>query len=307
MRTVRLAYRDRDRLPFIECVREMAQRHYGVEVAVQRIDTTEGYEDALFDDGCDVIIEHLEYLYARAAEGAEVTMFCAPVSGSGVQLVVPPAVASVSELSGATIAVRTSGRPESIFMRLRALHLDPEPNTVLVADAEVGRWGQWKKVVSGECAATFMSPIYLPQAEAAGLKVLPVPDIPMVGNFGQACLSAFASEDDGPMEDYMRAVVHAVCLMKFRPAEAAEVVLAAPTTRDGGNPAEVARRVDVIGRTLNTTLLPTAEAIANTHEIAVAENPAAASVDPTTLWDARWVERLERSGFIAGLAEQLSA
>jgi len=80
LRTVRLAYRDRDRLPFIECVREMAQRHYGVEVAVQRIDTTEGYEDALFDDGCDVIIEHLEYLYARAAEGAEVTMFCAPVS-----------------------------------------------------------------------------------------------------------------------------------------------------------------------------------------------------------------------------------
>lgn len=207
MRTVRLAYRDRDRLPFIECVREMARRHYGVEVAVQRIDTTEGYEDALFDDGCDVIIEHLEYLYARAAEGAEVTMFCAPVSGSGVQLVVPPAVASVSELSGATIAVRTSGRPESVFMRLRALRLDPEPNTVLVADAEVGRWGQWKKVVSGECAATFMSPIYLPQAEAAGLKVLPVPDIPMVGNFGQACLSAFASEDDGPMEDYMRAVV----------------------------------------------------------------------------------------------------
>ncbi|MCH7608998.1 MAG: hypothetical protein IIC94_10630, partial [Chloroflexi bacterium] len=129
----------------------------------------------------------------------------------------------------------------------------------------------------------------------------------MVGNFGQACLSAFASEDDGLMEDYMRAVVHAVCLMKFRPAEAVEVVLAAPTTRDGGNPAEVARRVDVIGRTLNTTLLPTAEAIANTHEIAVAENPAAASVDPTTLWDARWVERLERSGFIAGLAEQLSA
>jgi len=159
-----------------------------------------------------------------------------------VQLVVPPAVASVSELSGATIAVRTSGKPESIFMRLRALRLDPEPNTVLVADAEVGRWGQWKKVVSGECAATFMSPIYLPQAEAAGLKVLPVPDIPMVGNFGQACLSAFASEDDGPMEDYMRAVVHAVCLMKFRPAEAVEVVLAAPTTRDGGNPAEVARR-----------------------------------------------------------------
>ena len=30
-------------------------------VAVLPIDTTEGYEDALFDDGCDVVIEHLEF------------------------------------------------------------------------------------------------------------------------------------------------------------------------------------------------------------------------------------------------------
>ena len=59
LRTVRLAYRDR--LPFIECVRSMAQRHYGVEVGCCRSIRPRATRDALFDDGCDVIIEHLEF------------------------------------------------------------------------------------------------------------------------------------------------------------------------------------------------------------------------------------------------------
>ena len=114
MRTVRLAYRDRDRLPVIACIREMARRHYDVDVDVVRIQPTDEYEAALFDDSCDLLIEHLEFLYARAAGGAEVTMFCAPVDRTGVELMAPPAVRDVSELRGKTIAVRSWGRPHSI-------------------------------------------------------------------------------------------------------------------------------------------------------------------------------------------------
>ncbi|MCH7482589.1 MAG: ABC transporter substrate-binding protein, partial [Chloroflexi bacterium] len=222
MRTIRLAYRDRDRLPMIECIREMAGRHYDIEVDVLRIQPTDEYEAALFDDSCDLLIEHLEFLYASAAGGAEVTMFCAPVEGTGIELMALAAVKDVAELRGRTIAVRSSGRPEAIYMRLKAAGLDPA-DTVLVADADVGRWGLWKKVVSGECAAAFMSPLYMPAAEAAGLRVLAVPDLPLIGNFGHACLTRFAAENDGLMEDYLRAVVHAICLIKYRPAEAAGV------------------------------------------------------------------------------------
>ena len=92
MRTVRLAYRDRDRLPLIACIREMARRHYDVDVDVVRIQPTDEYEAALFDDKCDLIIEHLEFLYARAAAHleTEATMFCAPVDRTGVELMAPP-------------------------------------------------------------------------------------------------------------------------------------------------------------------------------------------------------------------------
>ncbi len=306
MRPIRLAYRDRDRLPMIECIREMARLHYDIDVDVVHIQPTDEYEEAIFNDSCDFIVEHLEFLYARAADGAETTMFCGPVERTGVELMAPPAIKDVSELRGKTIAVRASGRPDAVYMRRKAAGLDPA-DTVLVADREVGRWNQWKKVVSGECAAVFMSPLYMPPAEAAGLRVLPVPDLPMVGNFGHACLTRFATANDALMEDYVRAVVHAICLMKFRPAEAVAVVRAAPTTQEGTDAAEIERRVDIIARTLKTTPFPSDEAIANTHVIAVAEDPASAGVDPRTIWNARWVERVEQSGFIAGLVSELSA
>lgn len=312
MRSIRLAYRDRDRLPVVACIREMARRHYDVDVVVVRIEPTDEYEAALFDDRCDLIVEHLEYLYARAAAHAaahsetEATMFCALVDRTGVELMALPAVKDASELRGKTVAVRSSGRPDSLYMRLKAAGLDPS-DTALVPDADVGRWNQWKKVVSGECAAVFMSPLYMAAAEAAGLKVLPLPDLPMIGNYGHACLTRFATENDALMEDYVRAVVHAVCLMKYRPAEALEVVLAAPTTEQGDDAAELERRIGIIAQTLKTTPFPSDEAIGNTHAVAVAEDPASAGVDPRTLWNARWVERLERSGFIAGLVEELRA
>jgi hypothetical protein len=68
MPSVRLAYRDEDRTPVIFCITEMAQRHYGVNVEVILIKGTRDYEAALFNDACDVIIEHLEYLYPAADE-----------------------------------------------------------------------------------------------------------------------------------------------------------------------------------------------------------------------------------------------
>ena len=68
MPSVRLAYRDEDRTPVIFCIKEMAQRHYGVNVDVILIKGTRDYEAALFNDACDVIIEHLEYLYPAADE-----------------------------------------------------------------------------------------------------------------------------------------------------------------------------------------------------------------------------------------------
>jgi hypothetical protein len=301
MPSVRLAYRDEDRTPVIFCIKEMAQRHYGVNVEVILIKGTRDYEAALFNDACDVIIEHLEYLYPAAAQGKKVTLFCAPSLARGLELVVPAEVQNVQAFRGQNLAVRTSGRPHALVMWLRMMGLENDMKIQMVSDSEVGRWGQWKKVLNGECIATFMSDLYLPDALAAGLKVLPVPDLPVVAHYAQACLSEFAREKSDLLSDYTKAVIHAVCLMILRKDEALEIVAQEPMKRmkitDGR---ELERQYDSIVKLLQLKPYPTPTAIANTFEIAAAEF-GAADINPLTLWDLHWVKELDDNGFIDNL------
>jgi hypothetical protein len=197
------------------------------------------------------------------------------------------------------MAVRSHGQPHAVTLWLRMLGLDQDATTVIVPDKDVGRWGQWKKVVSGECAATFMSPLYLPEALAAGLKVLEVPDIPIVGHFAQACLSEFARNHDAVMLAYVQSVLHALVWLTHRPGEAlvglATDLKACMKIVDDS---ELKRRFAAVATGLKIRPYPTPHAIANTYEIAVIEYPNAKGLNPLSLWDLHWVKELDDSGFI---------
>ena len=305
MPTLRLAYRDEDRIPVIFCIKEMARRYYNVDVEVILIKGTKEYEAALFNDACDVIIEHLEYLYPAAAEGKKVTMFCAPSLRRGLELVVPADVQSVEAFRGKNLAVRTSGRPHALVLWLRMMGLENGMKIQMVGDNEVGRWNQWKKVVSGECIATFMSDLYLPNALPAGLKVLPVPDLPVVAHYAQACLSEFARENSDLLRDYTKAVIHAACLMILRKEEALKIVAQEPMKRMKiTDHRELERQFDSIVKLLQLKPYPTPQAIANTFEIATGEF-GGADVNPLTLWDLHWVKELDDDGFIDSLIQEM--
>ena len=307
MKSLRLAYRDSDRTPVIFCIQEMARRHYGLEVEVLLIKDTEDYEAALFNGACDVIIEHLEYLYEKAAEGEKITMFCAPSTGGSLELVVPAHIRGPEDFRGAAMAVRPSGQPYAVTQWLRLMGLEKDVKTIMFHDREVGRWGQWKKVVSGDCVGTFISPLYLPEALAAGLKVLAVPDIPIVGHYAQACLARFARDNPALLKAYVQATIHAVCLMQLCRHEALAIVAGEPMKRMKiDSRAELERQFDAIAKCLKPRLYPTAQAIANTYEIATVEYPGAAGLNPLSLWDLHWVKALDDEGFISGLLDKLS-
>lgn len=307
MQQITLAYRDDDRTPVIFAIREIAKRHYNLDVNVVRIKGGDAYEAALFNGAADIIIEHLEYLYDEAAKGKKVMFFCAPSKGGGLDLVVRPEVRSVEELRGKTMAVRSHGQPHAVTLWLRMLGLENDVTTVMVHDKDVGRWGQWKKVVSGECIATFMSPLYLPEALNAGLKVLEVPDIPIVGHFAQACMAAFARKNDVVMRAYVQALIHALVWLNHRPDEAlAALAPELKASMEIADDNELKRRFDAVVAGLKIRPYPTPQAIANTYEIAVIEHPDAKGLNPLTLWDLHWVKDLDDAGFIDGLVKNLS-
>ena len=307
MRSLKLAYRDDDRTPVIFCIKEMARRHYDIGLEVVQIKGGEAYEAALFDGAADIIIEHLEYLYDEAAKGKKVTIFCAPSRGGSLELVTASRVQRPEDLKGGAMAVRTSGQPHAVTLWLRMMGLENEVKTVLVEDGEVGRWGQWKKVASGECVATFISPLYLPQAlNAGGLKILAVPDIPIVGHYAQACLAKFAAENSPLLKDYMRSVIHALCLMILRRGEALKIVTDEPMKRMKiESTEEMERQFDSIVKWLKPRPYPTPRAIANSYEIATLEYPDAKGLNPLSLWDLHWVRELDDEGFIDALIRNL--
>jgi hypothetical protein len=306
VRSVRLAYRDNVRTPVIYCIKAMAERHYAVKVHVPHIEPQQEFEAALFDNSCDVIIEHIEYLYTEAAKGKKITFFCAPQINRGLKLVVPQSFDSVDELRGHTIAVRDLGRPHTVTLWLLKMGLENEVGTIIVKDKDVGRWQQWTKIITGECAACFLSPLYLPDALAVGLKTFPVPEAEIISNFAQVSLSRFAYENAALMKDYLRAVVHAIALLMHRRDDAMEIIAAEPMPlMKISSAGELRRQVDSIAEMLQVKPYPTVEAIMNTNEIAAREYGAAVE-NPLTLWDIHWLKELDDEGFIDGLIESLA-
>jgi len=303
---IRLAYRDNDRTPVIYAIKELARR-YDVDVEVLQIRGSKEYEAAIFEGSCDVIVEHLEYFFGQRSGESPVTMFCAPIVESEQLLVVRPDVQKAEDLTGGTFAVRPMGRFHTVFLRIRAMGLEGRVNHVMVHDTEVGRWEQWRKVASGECVGTFISPLYLPPALAAGLKVLRTAKLPQVEHYAHVCTTAFASSHDELMTAYLKGVIHALCVLKFRRAEALAIANQEPKRLIGlEDQAEFERWFDHIVNDLQVKPYPTIEAIANSCEAAVVEYPEVAGVNPLACWDLHWLKELDACGFIDELVKALT-
>ncbi len=306
MDTVRVAYRDDDRTPVIYCIKEMGARYYGIDVEVVKIKPYGEFEASLFNDTADVLIDHVEFLYGEASKGKKITFFCAPRIVRGLDLLVPRQVESVSEFIGKNMAVRDSGRPHAVTLWLRMMGLEGKVGVPIFKDADVGRWGQWKKVVSGECVACFMDPLYQAEPLQAGLKFLPVPELNMVSHYAQVCTAEFARKKSAVLNNYVKSVIHAVCWMKQRRQEAMKVVAGEPMRRMKITDVhELEKHFDAIVSKLQIKPFPTPQAIAATYEIA-SEEYGAEGLNPLALWDLHWVKELDDEGFIDGLIQSMA-
>lgn len=256
------------------------------------IEPQRDFEAALFDYACDVIMEHIEYLHTEAAIGKKVTLFCAPQTQRGLKLIVPLRCHPLENLKGKTIAVRDLGRPHRITLWLGKVGLEKFVETIIVPDQEVGRRQQWRKVVSGECSAGFMAPIYLPAALAAGLKTFPATEAEIVSLFAQACLVEFGRNNAPLMKDYLKAVIHAIALLICRRDQAMEIIVQEPMQlMKITDSSELRRQIDSIAELMQVKPYPASEAILNTGEVATQEYGPTVE-NPLTLWDLHWLKEL---------------
>ena len=152
-----------------------------------------------------------------------------------------------------------------------------------------------------------MSALYLPDALAAGLHELPTPGVEVIGQFAQCCLTSFAAAHDDLMSRYVKGVIHALCLMKLRPDDALKIAAGEPMRlMKIDDRAELERAFQAIVKPLQIKPYPTARAIANSYEIAMAEYPGGESLNPLALWDIHWVKQADDSGLIENLIASLA-
>lgn len=295
MGTIRVLWRDADRLPYLYTVRHAAAA-YGTEVVLERPEGRE-YAELLFDGRGEVLAENYWNQQLNRAKGMPLVSIAAAVTTINERLYVRSGVTSLDELRGRRIAVRDA-RPTNLIDPLwlrRAGLTDAE--IVLVPDSE-GRWMPWQRVVAGDCDAAVVTNLFSDAAVEAGLVPLDIGSFGFLGGVVYTTSEELLESRAGDMENLVRAAFDAARLFKEDKQAVLDVMTSIPDglmTARGATIDTPEERETVYGHLageLADPPVPMPHAIANFYDMAVDEYPELVGYNPLQMWDLRIARRI---------------
>ncbi len=172
---MRIRYRDVDRLPFLNGLRQSAKaRGLDLEISRHKQVSGEDWGEALRRGDVDALAENYWALQRYRAQGVPLVTVASAAHAWVELLLARPGIKSLADLRGKKLAVRLTGPQRSFPSALLAsAELAGDVEFAVYAESDTGRWGHWKKVVDGTCDACFMLPSYAEEAKAAGLIEVP--------------------------------------------------------------------------------------------------------------------------------------
>jgi ABC-type nitrate/sulfonate/bicarbonate transport system substrate-binding protein len=302
---MQIAYRDVDRTPLLYLIKEAAVRYEDLEIELIQVQSGAVYERRFLAGELDLICEHLRFLFPARLAGHPVRCLAACQNHSSDRLLARREIATLDDLRGRTVAIRAteSSRISSIYW-LRQLGLADQVQTLIVDDAEVGRWQQWRMVAAGEADAVICSPLYQIPAVAAGLHVLEVPPLPEIGSLFFAELGPFIDGHQDSLRRFMRALYRALQIVHHRRDEALAEMAGEPARLMGlSGMVEIETRFDEIRDGLDERPIPRLAAVATTSAMLNEGYAALRDLEPMTLWDLRFVLELEEQRFMEQLSD----
>ena len=272
VRSLRVLYRDYDRAPYLYMVRETAKAR-GLTLELTKAELGPRYPEFLLEGAADVLAENYWGLQSLAAAGEPLVSLATAVCRLNEQLFVHPSIGGLDDLRGRRFALRGVG-PSELIARLW-LHDNGlgDVEAVVVAESEVGRWGQWKAVERGECHGVFVTNVYRAQALEAGLKPFPIAPYGFLGNVTLTALQPLVDSRREDFTDLVAAAFEATRLFRDDEAATLEVLKREPKALLG------------VGDELSPYPVPTAEAISNTHRMRLTRSPELSSFNPLLAWD----------------------
>ena len=291
MGALRVLYRDVDRTPYLFTLKHVAEQ-FGltlrVEESVEVDKTAENeYGEFLLKGVADVLAESYWQLQRFRKRGAP--FVC--VAGSGTSfnstLFVSPDVKGIEDLKGGRIATRDHG-PTKLAERiwLKNAGLRDSVQQVIVPTREVGRWGEWKKVASGECQAAFVANLYAQPALDAGLKPIQIGAPEFVGNVTLTVSRETAGKRRDEVGALVRAAFETARVFRDDPATTLAIIKGEPAKLMAGQRSfDLERMYNTLRSEVSAQPVPTLEALQNSTEMMLEDYPELEGFNPLTMWD----------------------
>jgi NitT/TauT family transport system substrate-binding protein len=211
------------------------------------------------------------------------------------RLVVRPdsGIEKISDLSGKKVA--GSGHHPSLnnWLFLKQNGLDADKGDIQLSRVRGVRLQDLVK--SGEADACLVTSPNDVLARRAGLKVIPIPPLPMIYFTTISTGSAFAAKHPDIVERFLKGAAEGIHFFKTQ-KEKATKVLRDKLEDEEREPELVEALYNDLAPLLEPTLYPTVAAIQNVFELAVHDHPECAKVNPLSLWNLHYLRALDDSG-----------
>lgn len=296
MSTLRLLYRDFDRAPYLYTLKHAAARR-GLTLDITKAQLGGRYGEYLVEGATDLLAENYWGLQNLRHKGIALVSLATAVATLNEKLFVHPSVTSIDGLRGRKLAIRGIGPSQFIprlWLRDNGLGRDVEP--VVYSEEEVGRWGQWKKVVSGECHGTFVTNFYQDEPAGAGLRLLPIEPYGFIGNVTLTTTEKIVAERRDDIQVLVSAAFDATHTFRNDPALALAICREEPMQlMEIKSAADMVRLYEILRAELSEEPVPTVEAISNTWRMCLDSSPELASFNPLLMWDFSFAQRAKRA------------
>ncbi len=276
----------------------------GIDPQILYLQTTLG-QTAMIAGEIDLCVYSGSLLSSARLQGADVVMVASFLNQPLYRLVVRPEIRAVADLKGKRLGVTRFGTVADTMTRLLVgkLGLDPDRDVsyVQVGDVPVllAAISSGNKVIDG----AIMQPPYYLKAVAAGMRVLvnmQEMDIP-VQQTGLNTTQKFIAKNPDAVRRAVKAIVEGIHLMRANPAVAKRALSKRMQIKDEK---ELEDTYQLLKSFVQPKPYPTLEGFKTIFEDLAKRVPAAKTANAKDYVDTRFIEDLDKSGYIDGLYRQ---
>jgi ABC-type nitrate/sulfonate/bicarbonate transport system substrate-binding protein len=275
----------------------------GIDPQILYLQTTLG-QTAMIAGEIDMCVYSGSLLSAARLQGVDVVMVTSFLNKPLYRLVVRPEIRTVADLKGKRLGITRFGTVTDSMSRLliNKLGLDAEKDVsyiqvgdvpILLASLSSG------KIIDG---AIIQPPYYL-KAVATGMRVLvnmQEMDIP-VQQTGLNTTQKFIAKSPDVVRRVVKSVIEGIHLMRTNPAVAKRALSRRMQIKDEK---EIEDTYQLLKSFIQIKPYPTLEGFKTIFEDLAKRVPAAKNANPKEFVDTRFIEELDKSGFIDALERQ---